>query len=129
MEEFALAAENAMHPTALINTARERIHELIRVGVKLGIISNAQHYTRQLLTEHLGDLWEQFDPELMIFSYEHQMAKPDPRLFEMAIRRARLPAREVLMVGDSDVNDCAPASRAGMQTLSAESWWTANPLG
>ncbi|MEP4076366.1 HAD family hydrolase [Haloferula sp.] len=116
---FALAAEEAIHPVTAIGGARETILEFHQRGIALGIISNAQAYTKILLDRHLGDAWHCFDPELLFFSYEHRIAKPDSRLFQLAKERLAvrgIPVSEVLMVGDSIKNDIEPARSVGFRT-------------
>ena len=117
-DAFALAAEEAVHPVIAIPSAEETLIKLAERGIVLGIISNAQAYTRTLLKHHLPNAWELFDPELLLFSYQHRIAKPDPTLFQMALKRlgARgIRAHEILMVGDSEKNDIEPAKALGMQ--------------
>lgn len=116
---FAAAIEDAVHPTSPIPDASEIIHLLHQRRIPLGIVSNAQAYTHALLDKHLGDAARCFAPEMMIFSYEHLRAKPDPYLFELAIRpltEQGLSVQDILMVGDSPSNDIAPASRLGLRT-------------
>lgn len=118
-EPFALAAENAVHPVAAIPGAEETLLKLDRRGLKLGIISNAQAYTRKLLKRHLPEAWNCFDSGLLFFSYEHRISKPDSHLFRLAIDRlARdgIHPGEVLMVGDSETNDIGPARSLGLTT-------------
>ncbi|MEM1084613.1 MAG: HAD family hydrolase [Verrucomicrobiota bacterium] len=115
---FALEAEKAVHPVTAEQSAAATILDLHRNGLKLGIISNAQAYTRILLKEHLGPAWDCFDPNLCLYSYEHRIAKPDPFLFQTAIERLSrhgITPSETVMIGDSVENDIEPARRLGMQ--------------
>ena len=50
----------------------------------------------------------------LVISEEVGFAKPDPRIFEPALRRIGVAAGEVLYVGDSVTSDMAAARNAGM---------------
>lgn len=84
-------------------------------GVLLGIASNAQAYTLRELAECGVDVgW--FERELCVWSFECGFAKPDPHIFRMLTARLALRGiapEEVLMVGDREENDLAPARAAG----------------
>lgn len=118
-DSFALAAENAIHPVEAIDSSIELAESLRADGVALGIVSNAQAYTRVLLQRHLGELWEAFDPGLLAFSYQHRIAKPDLRLFQVVLGELThrgIRPDEVVMIGDSPTHDIAPAESLGMRT-------------
>ncbi len=91
-------------------------------GIRLGIISNAQFYTPVLFEWLLGESLSAlgFDPDLMIFSFEHGCAKPCSHLFDLAkgrlITKSILPARAAF-IGNDMRNDIAPAARQGFQTI------------
>ncbi len=87
----------------------------------MGIVSNAQFYTRELfpaLLGHRAEAWG-FDPALQFYSYEHGRAKPGISLYRMAAEQLTLrniaPA-EVLYVGNDMLNDVGPAARVGFRT-------------
>jgi FMN phosphatase YigB (HAD superfamily) len=46
-----------------------------------------------------------------------QAFKPDPAIFEIALRGVRAKAPEAAMIGDSLDKDCAPAHRLGLKTV------------
>jgi FMN phosphatase YigB (HAD superfamily) len=50
-------------------------------------------------------------------SAELGLEKPDPRIFENALRAASCPAGEAVMVGDRLENDMAPAKKLGFKTI------------
>ena len=62
--------------------------------------------------------------DLVVASAEEGVAKPDPRIFEIALRRAGCEPREAVMVGDRIDNDVRPARALGMGTL-----WLRQGLG
>ena len=53
----------------------------------------------------------------MIASAEEGVAKPDPRLFEIALERASCLPSQAVMIGDRIDNDIIPAKRLGMKTI------------
>lgn len=80
---------------------------------KLGIIANQEIGIHRLLSK-LG--WDGiFD--IIIISDEVRLWKPDIRIFQMAIDKARCEPSEAAMVGDRIDNDIASAKRLGMKTI------------
>lgn len=95
--------------------------ELAGAGLPMGIVSNAQFYTRELFPAFLGQSTDEcgFAPDLQIYSYEQGFAKPGEGLYRLAVER--LAARgitpsETLYVGNDMLNDVAPAQRVGFRT-------------
>lgn len=80
---------------------------------KLGIIANQSLGTRDRLAQH--GILQYFD--LVIASAEEGCAKPDKRIFEIALERSCCPARSAVMVGDRIDNDIVPAKALGMRTI------------
>ena len=62
--------------------------------------------------------------DLVAASAEEGTAKPDPRLFEIALERAGCAPHEAVMVGDRIDNDVRPARALGMGTV-----WLRQGLG
>ncbi len=85
----------------------ERLGEL---GMKLGAVSNWDERLRPLLSDL--DLARYFD--VMVISHEIGAAKPAPEIFEQAVRLLGVPAGAVVHVGDSEAEDVAGASAAGL---------------
>src|SRR5581483_6451099 len=54
---------------------------------------------------------------LAVVSGVELVAKPDRRIYERALERARVPAREVAHVGDSIENDILPATEVGITAV------------
>ena len=113
--ELVEALEAAWHPTNPMPRAAATIGAISRLGISLGLLSNAQSNT---LTS-LGDVADLFAPELTILSYQHGFAKPSPELFQILTNRISergiLPA-ETLFVGNDPLQDIVPAKNAGFQT-------------
>ncbi len=87
---------------------------------KIGIIAN-QNFGSQERLDKLGML-KYID--LVIASAEEGVAKPDLRIFEIALSKADCKAEESVMVGDRLDNDIVPANKIGMKTV-----WIKQGLG
>ena len=55
--------------------------------------------------------------DLVIASAEEGVAKPDLRIFQIALDRANCKPEEAVMVGDRIDNDIIPANKIGMTTV------------
>ena len=80
---------------------------------KIGIIANQELDSEQRL-DKLG-LLRYID--LVIASAEEGVAKPDLRIFQIALDRANCKSKEAVMVGDRIDNDIIPANKIGMKTV------------
>jgi putative hydrolase of the HAD superfamily len=87
------------------------LRELHAAGYTIGLISNTQRslaeFERHFALEGLFSV--------AISSSEHGYMKPHPSIFEEGLRRARVPAAEAVMVGDSVAHDIEGARRLGMR--------------
>lgn len=122
IEDLALQHEHATNPVSSMPGAREVLEDLVAMGLRLGLVSNAQFYTVPVLEEALGapltDLG--LDPALFRFSYLERRAKPDPWLFESTrdvLEGLGVKPEEVIHVGNDVRNDIAPARMAGFATV------------
>ncbi len=80
---------------------------------KLGIIANQVPGTQERI-----DNWgmgKYFD--VVMASAEAGCAKPDPRIFTMALEKAGCEPADAIMVGDRLDNDIIPAKKLGMKTV------------
>ena len=98
----------------------ENILQELSKRYKIGIIANQELGSEQRL-EKL-DLLKYID--LVIASAEEGVAKPDLRIFQIALERADCKPEEAVMVGDRLDNDIAPANKIGMKTV-----WIKQGLG
>lgn len=80
---------------------------------KIGIIANQNPGTKDRL-EKFGIL-QYID--LVIASAEEGVAKPDLRIFGIALERSGCLPEEAVMVGDRIDNDIVPAKQIGMKTV------------
>jgi HAD superfamily hydrolase (TIGR01509 family) len=90
----------------------EALLEALAPRFRLGLIANQGPECRRWL-EELGWL-KRF--EVVALSEQEGVAKPDPRLFQIALERAGVEPGETIMVGDRLDNDIAPALALGMKT-------------
>jgi putative hydrolase of the HAD superfamily len=93
--------------------APELLAELRRRGLRIGLIS--------MCTQEVAELWQKTSlaplVEEPVFSCEVGLAKPDPRIYELACRRLGVAAEEALFVGDGANDELAGADRAGMRAV------------
>ncbi|MBQ3416900.1 MAG: HAD family hydrolase [Ruminococcus sp.] len=80
---------------------------------QIGIIANQNSGSEERL-EKLG-LLRYID--LVVASAEEGVAKPDLRIFQIALKRANCKPEEAVMVGDRIDNDIIPANEIGMTTV------------
>jgi putative hydrolase of the HAD superfamily len=118
-DELLNAAEEAfVAPEAVGSPVIPDMVETVRAlsgHVRLAAMSNTRsHRLIERILEHLG-LEGVFDP--IMTSAVSGWRKPHPAMFEAALRRWRLPPREVVMVGDKPETDLAGARAVGMRTL------------
>ncbi len=86
---------------------------------KLGIIANQSAGTEERLVQF--GIRDYFD--VVVASAEAGVAKPDRRIFELALSQAGCSANEACMVGDRLDNDIAPAAEMGMSTVWVRKSW------
>lgn len=80
---------------------------------KIGIIANQVFGSE----ERLGKIGLLKYINLVVASAEEGVAKPDLRIFEIALSKADCKAVESVMVGDRLDNDIVPANKVGMKTV------------
>ena len=121
LERVIMRHECAVNPVWPMPGAKELLTDCQDRGLVMGIISNAQFYTRPLLEflfdgslEDLG-----FGKDLCLWSFEEREAKPSGVLFARLgalLEREGIAASEVLYVGNDMRNDIAPAAAQGFRT-------------
>jgi putative hydrolase of the HAD superfamily len=106
-EGFCKPAERIMRRN------RHVLEKLSHMGCKLGVISNAYGNVRKLCDE-FG-----YSPYLqtIIDSAVVGVRKPDPAIFNLALKTLDVPASETAFVGDSFERDIVPAKALGFQTF------------
>ncbi len=89
------------------------LESLQSAGIKMGIVSNWDVSLHRTL-ERFG-LAGYFDT--VVASMEEGVEKPDPRIFEIALKRLGVDASEALHVGDNPMDDLRGARTAGMRAF------------
>jgi HAD superfamily hydrolase (TIGR01549 family) len=108
--EVAAAFEQPMRELAAGH--RAMLSELTARGLRVGVVSNGCGNVRTLCE----DLGYASALSVVIDSRRAGVAKPDPRIYELAAEALGLPAAAIMMVGDSYERDVVPAKAIGMQT-------------
>lgn len=102
-------SEIKIHPEAI-----QLLSALQSKGIHTGIISNFDH------SPHVHKVLRQTGLSKVlhsvVLSSEEHVRKPDPRIFEIASKKAGIQASEILFVGDDPKYDFQGARNAGMQT-------------
>lgn len=87
--------------------------EFLSGKYKIGVIANQSPGTEQRLEKY--GLLRYID--LVVASAEEGVAKPDKRIFEIALNRSGCKACYAVMIGDRIDNDIVPANLLGMHTV------------
>ncbi len=82
-------------------------------GYRMAVVSNWDHSLHRTL--RMFGLTQYF--EHVVASLEEGVEKPDPRLFQIVLDKAGVPAGDVLHVGDNPLDDWQGARSAGMKAL------------
>ena len=93
--------------------AAEVLTELKKRSIGLGVISNWDDTARDVLRR--AGLIDYFDH--LIISCEVNCAKPDARIFNMALEAAAVDARHCIYVGDNYYDDFVGSRKVGMEAL------------
>ncbi|HEU5384077.1 MAG TPA: HAD family hydrolase [Ktedonobacteraceae bacterium] len=98
--------------------AHETLQALRDRGLRLALLSNGNaRYQRQKIAHHrLAPLFD-----AIWIEEEVGIAKPDPRIFLMAMERFALSAHEVWMVGDDLARDIAASQHLGLFAIWCDS--------
>lgn len=79
----------------------------------IGIIAN-----QSLGTEDRLEKWGIMKYiDLVIASAEEGVSKPNPKIFEIALQKAKCKSDKAIMIGDRIDNDIVPAKKLGMRTI------------
>ncbi len=108
--------------------ADELLKYLEENSIRYGIISNID-WSGKALTDRMNRLFPENRFEFIIASSEYGFRKPDRLLFDIALRKAGLPASEVWYCGDSIAADVKGAAAAGIFPVLYEDNTTPSPFG
>lgn len=93
--------------------AREALQTLRARGFHLGLLSNATATTAFAISP----LGLRHDLDLLVFSYEVGLVKPDPAIYHLALKRADSPPARCLFVGDGANGELDAAAKLGLGVL------------
>ncbi len=116
--EYAVKASMHMgefyRPESIVpEDVRRALPQLKEAGYLLGVISNRNEPFQDLLDEHgIGEFFNFSLP-----AGEVNVWKPDPGIFEHALRRVNLSAQEVIYVGDNYYADVVGSRSAGLKPI------------
>jgi putative hydrolase of the HAD superfamily len=91
------------------------LRKLRTLKLKMTVLSN--HHNPQALIEHLNELGIASYFSEVVVSASTGLRKPDPRFFEMCLRRTRVHPDQAVLVGDSLEYDIKGAKEAGIRTI------------
>lgn len=111
-ETEIILMENAC-PSTLKPYAMEMMNFLREHEIRTGVISNIG-WSGNALAHRLKLLFPFHSFEFAIASSEYGIRKPDPLLFRIALKKARLPAEKVWYCGDNWQADVLGAHAAGI---------------
>ena len=94
----------------------ETLAYLRRAGIRSGVVSNIG-WSTAALRRRIDLLLPDNDFEFIIASCAYGVRKPDSRLFQLALRKANLPADAVWFCGDTFEADVMGAAGAGMTPI------------
>jgi putative hydrolase of the HAD superfamily len=98
---------------SLIEGVRDLLHDLSRLGIRMGVVSNSSFSTATLERE-LDRHGVRKEFSFVISSAEYGVRKPDPIIFEVALARAGTPAELAWFAGDNVDYDVMGARGAGI---------------
>ncbi|MDE5995928.1 MAG: HAD-IIIA family hydrolase, partial [Eubacterium sp.] len=93
--------------------AKTVLKSLKEKNFKIGIIANQSLGSEERLRN--WDILEYLD--IVVASAEEGVAKPDLKIFEIALKRADCKPQDAVMIGDRLDNDICPANKIGMKTI------------
>lgn len=91
----------------------ELLRDLKAAGLRLGVITHGLSVKQAEKLVRLG-LVPYLDREAIFISDEIGISKPNPKLYQLALRTLKLAPDEVMYVGDNPKNDIAPPKKLGM---------------
>jgi putative hydrolase of the HAD superfamily len=86
----------------------------LKEGYVLGLITNTYYYAYKQLNERFK-IDCLFD--VVLKSYEIGILKPDPKIFEIMLRKLKVKSDEALMIGDSLEDDVKAAENFGIKGI------------
>lgn len=98
----------------LLDNAHELLDKLKKSGCKIGMVTNGE-INQQIQKLKSQNIYDFFD--CVIASSEYDFAKPDKRIFEIALGELNAKSHEALFVGDSVRSDICGACNADIDSV------------
>lgn len=112
-EDYGVNVPAWRHDLEALYPDSKEVLQRLSQKYKIGIIANQDLGTEQRLTDFNVRQYT----DIIIASAEEGVAKPDLRIFQIALDRANCKPEEAVMAGDRIDNDIIPANKIGMTTV------------
>jgi len=99
---------------------KKSLQTLKASGVRLGIISNGNRMQQDKKLQKTG-VHELFESELIIVSEEVGHAKPNPKIFKFAQKKAGVEIEELIFFGNDLLQDVEPSKKIGWENVLVDS--------
>jgi putative hydrolase of the HAD superfamily len=99
---------------------KKSLHTLKANGIRLGIISNGNRMQQDKKLKKTG-VFELFEGELIIVSEEIGHAKPNPKIFKHAQKKAGVKIDELIFFGNDLLQDIEPSKKIGWENVLVDS--------
>lgn len=119
VKKFGLENVRWLKELEKLYSESQEVLQALHGRYKMGIIANQSAGTEERLVQF--GIRDYFD--VVAASAEAGVAKPDKRIFELALSQAGCSACEACMVGDRLDNDITPAAEMGMSTVWVRQGW------
>ncbi|MCD7453600.1 hypothetical protein HAX54_021543 [Datura stramonium] len=115
-------------PYSIFPDAKPFLRWLRESGITVGLVSNAEYRYQDVILPALG-LNQGSEWDFGVFSGLEGVEKPDPRIYEIALKKAgNVAPQQVLHIGDSMRKDYLPARSVGMHALLLDRFKTADAV-
>ncbi len=113
LKQFEEVISEDVQAVTLYPEAKEIIEKLRERDIKIGIISNLSvPYQKPFFTLGLAELTDEH-----IFSCNVDCKKPDEKIYQLLVNRLMLAKENLIMVGDSLINDVTTPKNIGIQAI------------
>jgi len=112
-------ASSSADPTNNIELLLQLLHEK---GIRTSVISNMS-FSGPMLKERINNYIPNHNFEFILASSEYVYRKPDRRIFELALKKARLQPQQVWYCGDNVICDVDGSANCGIYPV----WYKGSP--
>ncbi|MEK7483274.1 MAG: HAD-IA family hydrolase [Planctomycetota bacterium] len=89
---------------------------LAKTNLALGIITDGLTIKQSEKIIRLG-IYPFLNPRFIFISEQLGISKPNPKIYQFASQRCRIPTNQIMYIGDNPNNDIVPANKVGMITV------------